>query len=137
MQDMRKSRALVIVGALMSSGVFAGCGGTSGPSDADQIEDAVRAQIEAIKADDCDAFLKVTDISDEGRKRAEQDCDLSMIQLGEYSVGSIAIDGATATVEVTYRRTDPNWGYVNRRETDTWNARRVDGTWKVNHQFPS
>lgn len=127
--------ALVVMLAL------AGCSASGDhKSDAAQVRQAILAQIKAINDDDCQAFADVTDLGSVTRAAfASRLCDNNRLasnglKLTHYTVVKVTMIGTDrAKARVEYIRTDLSWG--TSPDEDTWHVRKVNGRWKVNHQF--
>lgn len=112
--------ASIVVALLLGAFSLTGCGGdTSSP------ENVVTAMHEALKAKDKERFKSLLSKEDLKDWKDEQEMKQDSDQEGEYKVGSAAVSGETATVEVAYSK--------DGKETSkmTYHCVKEDGEWKV------
>lgn len=92
-----------------------------------QIESAIRTQIQAIADQDCAKYADVT-AGDRDEQIGECKEFSAEIKVQRVTIDKISIKGNTATahVKIAYTRAGkPD------TEDDTWSAKKVDGDWKI------
>ena len=112
--------ASIVMALLLGAFSLTGCGGdTSSP------ENVVTAMHEAIKAKDKERMKSLMSKEDLKNWKDDQEIKQDKDQDGDYKVGTAAVSGDTATVEVTYSKEGKETGKMK------YHCVKEEGEWKV------